>query len=101
MSTSKNLAARAALTRPAKSEAPGETEAPVKKGAALRTKPIKLSVEISPKQYNGLSEYSRIVAMAKGRPRVPHVEVFRALLEVLEDDEHLQAEVEARIAGIA
>lgn len=101
MSTSKDLAARAALIRPSKTEAPGETEAPAKKASTLRTKPIKLSVEVSPKQYNYLAEYSRTVASDKGRPRVPHVEIFRALLEVLEEDEALQWAVEARIAGVA
>ena len=67
------------------------------KAPAVRTAPVKMTVELDPGLYIFVKAFpdAQGVPAALGKVRVPTVEVFRALLEELEED----GELAGRIAG--
>jgi len=88
MTKAQDFAARAAKVA-------GNGKAP--KAPAVRTAPVKMTVELDPGLYSFVKAFpdAQGVPAALGKVRVPTVEVFRALLEELEED----GELAGRIAG--
>lgn len=72
--------------------------APATPAAAPRAKPVRLSVDLAPAAYRGLIDYCHQSAEELGVARVNGVDVLRALLAELADDENLAARVRAHIA---
>jgi len=88
---SKSFAARAALVA-----APEPAKPPAPK---VRVAPVKMTVDVDPAAYQFVSSFAAAngVATAVGKVRVPTVETFRALLELLAEDEALRARVAERM----
>lgn len=92
----KDLAGRMqqAASRPAAAATKKATPA-----AAPRAKPVRLSVDLAPAAYRGLIDYCHRTAEDLGVARVNGVDVLRALLGELAEDEQLAERVSARIAA--
>ncbi len=65
--------------------------------AAPRTKPFRVTSDLSPREYRELTDFAAQTAQSLNRPRVPLVEVHRALLAELHIDNDLAARVISRI----
>jgi hypothetical protein len=65
--------------------------------AVPRSKPVRLSVDLAPATYRDLTDFCRSTAVELGRARVTGVDVVRALLAELGEDEDLAARVRSRI----
>lgn len=91
MTKAQDFAARAALVAVPDSAKP---QAP-----AVRTAPVKMTVELDHSVYQFVRGFPDAMGIpaALGKVRVPTVEVFRALLEELAQDQDLAARVAARI----
>lgn len=96
MSKSTDLAARAARLsgKPADKDA-GEDRA----AFPPRTRDVRMTVDLSPALYQKISAYPLEVGLPQmtGRARVPVVEVFRALVEELAENEDLRRAVANRV----
>lgn len=68
------------------------------KSAVVRSKPVRITADLPPQSYRSLVDYAASLASRFGRARVPHVNVIRALVLELEDDQALQGRIAARIA---
>ena len=77
---------------------PKQTATPPESNGAVRTKPVRVTSDLSPVQYRELSVFCHQLAVEIGRARVPQVEVHRALLDELRDDVDLALRVRARVA---
>jgi hypothetical protein len=66
--------------------------------AEVKTARTKVSVELMPRQYFKLLDFTAAATKARGK-RVTNVDVYRALGAELFEDEELQARVIARIRG--
>lgn len=98
MTTKADLAARA--TRATQRRVSGMSEKPVTAPAPIpRAKPIRITADFAPQVYRSLTRFCDQLAIALGRPRVPQVEVLRALLAELDDDDDLQTRIQERIAN--
>jgi hypothetical protein len=69
------------------------------KAPAVRTAPVKMTVELDPGLYSFVKAFPEAqgIPAALGKVRVPTVEVFRALLEELEEDPDLAGRVAGRV----
>lgn len=67
--------------------------------AAPRAKPVRVSADLSPRDYRALTNFCGSSAEVLGRAKVNNVEALRALVEELGEDENLQARIRARIAA--
>jgi hypothetical protein len=91
----KDFAARANLVSlPASDEPKPDAAAP-----AVRLAPVKMTVELDHAAYQFVRNFPDVMGIpaAVGKVRVPTVEVFRALLEELDQDPELAARIAARI----
>lgn len=97
MAKQNDVAARAAAiaSRPRRTSAgAGDSAAPESAKASqapIRTKPIRVTVDLLPNVYKELDDFGRAAAAELGVARVPHVQVVRALIQRLEQDEALRA----------
>lgn len=82
---------------PAPARAPAAAATPAKP-AVVRSKPVRITADLPPQSYRSLVDYAASLATRFGRARVPHVNVIRALVLELEDDQALQGRIAARIA---
>jgi hypothetical protein len=66
---------------------------------AARVAPVKMTVELDHAAYQFVRAFPDVMGIpaAVGKVRVPTVEVFRALLEELDQDPELAARIAARI----
>lgn len=58
-------------------------------GPAPRTRPVRVTVELAPVEHRTLRRLCHSYAERIGAPQVAGAEVFRALLELVGEDEHL------------
>jgi hypothetical protein len=65
--------------------------------AAVRQKPVRLSVDIEPVPYRRLISWCQDFAGREGRAKINTVWVIRALVEELFSDRGLQGRVEERV----
>lgn len=95
MTKAQDFAARAAVV--AGAVAPDATGA--RQAVAPRTAPVKMTVELDHAVYVFVKAFPDAAGIpaAVGKVRVPTVEVFRALLQELEEDLDLQVRVASRI----
>lgn len=107
MSKAEEMRARAARVAQRSNQSSGsasdETAAPAAaatpaKPAVVRSKPVRITADLPPQSYRSLVDYAASLATRFGRARVPHVNVIRALVLELEDDQALQGRIAARIA---
>lgn len=107
MSKAEEMRARAARVAQRANQGGGsafnETAAPAAaptpaKPAVVRSKPVRITADLPPQSYRSLVDYAASLATRFGRARVPHVNVIRALVLELEDDQALQGRIAARIA---
>ena len=87
MTKKPNLAARAAsLTKQSAGteEAPAPARTREKPAAAVRTDPIRITLDLAPQAHRQLKALCDEIAAELGRARVPSAEVFRALLSQVE-----------------
>lgn len=92
--TAKDLAARAAAV----SSRRPRTDAvePVSTAAAapnVRTKPVRLSTDVSPNTYRDLTAYCSDLAVQAGKARVAHTLVLRKLIDALQVDDEVRAKI--------
>jgi hypothetical protein len=95
MTKAQDFAARANLVSvPADAEPKPDAAAP-----AVRLAPVKMTVELDHAAYQFVRNFPDVMGIpaAVGKVRVPTVEVFRALLEELDQDPELAARIAARI----
>jgi len=64
----------------------------------VRTRPVRLTADLSPGAYRALTQLGQDLAEQTGRARVPHVEIVRALIDELAEDGELRARVARRLA---
>lgn len=88
----KDLAGRMQQAAARSSEGNGTQSAP-------RAKPVRLSVDLAPAAYRRLIDYCHQTAEELGVARVNGVDVLRALLAELADDQDLAARVRGRVAA--
>ena len=89
--SAKDLAARAAAVgspRP-RTTAPKVAAEP----ASIRTKPVRLSTDISPNAYRDLNAYCAEVAAQVGKARIAHTLVLRKLIDALHTDSRLREQI--------
>ena len=107
MSKAEEMRARAARVAQRSNQGSGaasdETPVPAAaatpaKPAVVRSKPVRITADLPPQSYRSLVDYAASLATRFGRARVPHVNVIRALVLELEDDQALQGRIAARIA---
>lgn len=91
--TARKIAARQKRAGDAPSSPPATIGRP-----AVRTRPVRVTVDLSPGAYRDLTDASRELASQTGRTRVTHVDIVRALLDELHDDPELRARVAGRLA---
>lgn len=60
---------------------------------APRTKPVRLSVDVSPQSHRFLVGWSAQISAEQGRARIAHTEILRVMLEELSQDEELQQRI--------
>jgi hypothetical protein len=72
---------------------------PVKPAGKVRVAPVKMTVDVDQAAYKFVSSFAEVqgVALAVGKVRVPTVETFRAMLQLLEEDEELARRVANRM----
>lgn len=63
----------------------------------VRSKPVRITADLSPQVYRGLIEYAAELASTQGRARVAHVHVVRALVAELIENEELQKAIARRV----
>lgn len=78
--------------KPQKSSSESGGEVPVP-----RVKPIRITSDLSPIEYRKLTDFAAETAQSLNRPRVPIVEVNRALLAELHSDSDLAERIKERI----
>lgn len=96
-----DLAARAAKLGAARTPATasvgarGQTAASRPTGAAVapRSKPVRVSVDLSPNAYRSLGSYCSEAAAELGRAKVTNVQAFRAFVSLLETDPEVRQRV--------
>lgn len=95
-----DLAARAAKlgaarTPAAQAGARGQASAARPSGAAAapRSKPVRVSVDLSPNAYRSLGSYCGEAAAELGRPKVTNVQAFRAFVSLLDTDPDVRQRV--------
>jgi hypothetical protein len=64
---------------------------------ALRTKPVRLTVDLMPVKYQSVNAITNDLAARLGVPRVTAVSVVRTLLDLIAEDEGLQEAVARRL----
>jgi hypothetical protein len=90
---------RAASTPPEPNQpgAPAAEATPAPRPNVIRAKPVRITADLSPQVYRELIDHAAGLAEAQGRVRVAHVNVTRALVaELLENDE-LQGAIARRV----
>jgi len=65
--------------------------------SVVRSKPVRITADLSPQVYRGLIEYAAELASTQGRARVAHVHVVRALVAELVENEELQKAIARRV----
>lgn len=72
---------------------------PVKPAGKVRVAPVKMTVDVDQAAYKFVSTFAEVngVALMVGKARVPTVETFRALLQLLEEDQELATRVANRM----
>ena len=65
--------------------------------ARVRSKPVRITLDLPPATHQQLAQWCTDAAVDLGRARVPAVEVFRAFLDELADDEELANRIRARL----
>lgn len=106
MSKADEMRARAARAgqRAATPPPPVLEEAPIKEPSAattpsvVRSTPVRITADLPPQSYRSLVDYSAALANRLGRARVPHVNVIRALVVELSQDDELQQRIAKRVA---
>lgn len=97
MSPRDDLAARVRsknkTTGPESSPAHSEQDAPPP--AQVRTKPVRMSAHLEPQPYRRLAEFSVEVGEQVGKTKIPLVEIIRALVDRLNTDPDLKAQIAA------
>ena len=63
----------------------------------VRSKPVRITADLSPQVYRGLIEYAAELAATQGRARVAHVHVVRALVAELVENGELQKAIAQRV----
>jgi hypothetical protein len=110
MSKAEEMRARAARVaqRSGQAAAPGSEAAnqltptpmpPAPKPAVVRSKPVRITADLPPQSYRSLIDFAASLATRFGRARLPHVNVIRALVLELEEDQALQERIASRIAN--
>jgi hypothetical protein len=112
MSKAEEMRARAARVaqRSGQAAAPGSEAAnqptptptpmpPAPKPAVVRSKPVRITADLPPQSYRSLIDFAASLATRFGRARLPHVNVIRALVLELEEDQALQGRIASRIAN--
>jgi hypothetical protein len=74
-------------------EAPRTPRPSAERSAGLRTKPVRVSLDLSPQLYRDLGDWSRDAAESLGRGRVTHADTLRALVRELLSNPALSAKV--------
>lgn len=101
MSTKPTLATRAARLNkhpgPPDAKTAEMTTGANKPAPVVRTKPIRITLDLAPQPHRQLKNFCDELATELGRANVPGAEVFRALLSQLNTDADLRAEVTAHI----
>lgn len=90
--SAKDLAARAAAvsSRRPRADAP-DTVAPA--APNVRTKPVRLSTDVSPNTYRDLTAYCSDLAVQAGKARVAHTLVLRKLIDALQVDNEVRDKI--------
>ncbi|MBB4920984.1 hypothetical protein [Streptosporangium saharense] len=72
-------------------------QAPERGATARRTKPVRITVDLTPEDYRLMRSLVTILAERADIPTLPHSRMWRALLHRVQDDPDLLAEVAALI----
>ncbi len=106
MASKQELAARARAASARRNPEPPPAEptadespqaAPARRAATVRTKPVRITTDLSPRAYQTLQTLTQNIAADAGRSRLPHSEVLRALIEELGDDPGLAERIGKRV----
>ena len=106
MASKQDLAARARAASVRRNPEPPPAEpaaeqspqaAPARRAVTVRTKPVRITTDLSPRAYQVLQTLTQNIAADAGRSRLPHSEVLRALIEELGDDPGLAERISKRV----
>lgn len=106
MASKEDLAARARAASARRNPEPPTVESaaeeprlapPARRAATVRTKPVRITTDLSPRAYRALQTLTQNIAADAGRSRLPHSEVLRALIEELGDDPDLAERISKRV----
>ncbi|MCJ0700227.1 DUF2274 domain-containing protein [Frigoribacterium faeni] len=89
---------RAASTTPEQDQpGPAAETAPSPRPSVIRAKPVRITADLSPQVYRGLIDYAAGLAEDLGQVRVAHVNITRALVAELLQNDELQGAVARRV----
>lgn len=94
--SAKELAARAAAVSSPRPRS-GAAEPRQTASTNVRTKPVRLSTDVSPNAYRDLTAYCADLAVQAGKARVPHTLVLRKLIDTLQADDELRDRITAAV----
>lgn len=92
-----DLAARAAAVAGLAGTDPGTQTDANPAGRAPRTRPVRVTVELSPMEHKALRQWCASTAAELDLPVVAGAEVFRALLALMQSDETMADRVRAEL----
>lgn len=94
-STAKQGAAEETADQPAAAAESAAKPSASESAAPVRIKPVRITADLSPQAYRRLSTRSAEVAAELGRAKVPLVDILRALVDRLDTDPDMRADVTA------
>lgn len=99
MSTGRSSSSADRFKRAASSRRKDETtgQAPERGTTARRTKPVRITIDLTPEDYGQMRRLVAELAETTDIPTLPHSHMWRALLRRAADDPELVADVAARI----
>lgn len=95
--SAKDLAARAAAVSSRRPRDDAGEPAIVAAATVVRTKPVRLSTDVSPNAYRDLTAYCSDLAVQAGKARVAHTLVLRKLIDALQVDDELRDKITAAV----